>query len=109
MNQTDRPSPVEFNYSALETVICGESVVDALPRQVAALAAKRVFLLASNSLQQATDSFRDVREALGSSYAGLFHQIGAHSPRRDVLLALQAARGVETEEQLLEILQLASE
>lgn len=97
MNQITNPEPVEFNYSALETVICGEAVPAALARQASALGAERVFLLASNSLKQATDSFRDVRAALGPRYAGLFHQIGAHSPRGDVLKALQAARDVDAD------------
>ena len=97
MNQIANPGPIEFNYSALETVICGESVPVALARLASELGAERVFLLASNSLQQASASFRDVRDALGFRYAGLFHQIGAHSPRRDVLQALQAVRAAEAD------------
>ena len=96
---TDSPTPeaIEFNYSALDTVISGVSVADALAKRTVELESERVFLLGSNSLSGATTEFSEIRGALGSRYAGVFHQIGAHSPRKDVLQALQAARDAEAD------------
>ena len=88
---------VEFNYTALETVLCGVSVASALQEQVDKAGAKRVFLIGSNSLSEATNGYEDIRNALGSRFAGLFHQIGAHTPRKDVWAALVAVRGANAD------------
>ena len=79
---------MDFNYSALETVVVEKSVNTELPRLADKLSAERVFLFASSSLSKATDGFAELRVALGNSYVGLFNKIGSHTPRDDVLAAL---------------------
>ena len=71
---------IEFNYTALETVVSGEAVASALYTQIERLDAKRVFLVASASLSERTDQFDSIKQALGGHFAGLFNQIGAHTP-----------------------------
>ena len=41
---------MEFNYSALDTVVSGESVIDSLPILIDRIGASRVFIVASNSV-----------------------------------------------------------
>jgi len=90
-------SGIEFNYSALDTVFAGVEVASTLPALIERAAAQRVLLVASNSLAQATDEFAELQAALGASCAGLFHDIGAHTPRSDVMRTLQAARAVDAD------------
>jgi len=88
---------IEFNYSELETVFAGASAPTALAALVERLGAQRVLLVASNSLSQALDDFTELQAALGTNFAGLFHDIGSHTPRSDVMRALEAARGTHAD------------
>ncbi|MDD9890444.1 MAG: iron-containing alcohol dehydrogenase [Gammaproteobacteria bacterium] len=88
---------MEFNYSALETVVVGESVQNALPRLVEKLGAKRPFLVASSSLSRATNEFSELQSALDGNCVGLFDQIGSHTPREDVLKVLAAVRNTDAD------------
>lgn len=88
---------LEFNYSALDTVLCGSAVASRLSGQVDKLGCERVLLLASNSLSNKLDQCAELRAALGDRYAGLFDQIAAHTPRQDVMQGLQFAREVEAD------------
>ena len=96
---TSAGTSIEFNYSELKNVFAGASAAATLARLVERLGAQRVLLVASNSLSQATDNFTEIRAALGSNFAGLFHDIAAHTPRSDVMRALEVAR--ETDADLL--------
>lgn len=88
---------VEFNYSALENVFTGASAATVLASLVARQGARRVLLVASNSLGRATDDFAAIRAALGVNFAGLAQDIGSHTPRSDVMRALQMAREVDAD------------
>ena len=88
---------MEFHYSALETVVTGEPVVDALTVLADKHGAKRILLIASSSLATCTDQFADLQEQLGSRCVGLFDQVSAHTPREDVLAAIQTARKVDAD------------
>ncbi len=126
---------IQFDYTALNTVISNAATSRALAAVVEKNDYRRVFLIASTSLSAATAEFLEIREALGDRFAGLFTGIGAHTPRKDVLRALAAARNagadvlvslgggsiidacktvqlaidqdIQTEDQLLEYAQLA--
>ncbi|HAJ76048.1 MAG TPA: hypothetical protein DCM64_06290 [Gammaproteobacteria bacterium] len=97
MHKTVVTNPDEFNYSALDTVITGESVLTALPRLVNRMGVERVLLVASASLATHTNQFAELQERLGTRCAGLFDSISAHTPRDEVLVALQAARDVDAD------------
>lgn len=88
---------IEFKYSALENVFTGASAATVLASLVARQGARRVLLVASRSLGQATDEFATVRAALGANFAGLYQDIGSHTPRSDVMRALQMAREVDAD------------
>lgn len=88
---------MEFNYSALETVVLGKSVNSELPRLADKLGGKRLFLVASSSLSRATNQFSQLRAALNGRYVGLFDRIGSHTPREDVLSALAAVKDAEAD------------
>lgn len=96
---TSAGASIEFNYSELKNVFAGASAPATLASLVERLGAQRVLLVASNSLSQATDNFTEIQAALGSNFAGLFHDIGAHTPRSDVMRTLEVAR--ETNADLL--------
>ena len=87
----------EFKYSALEAVVCGESAASAVARLAKALGARQVLLLASRSLSDATDEFRELRQSLGSRYGGSCTGIGSHTPRGDVMVALKQARKIQAD------------
>lgn len=88
---------MEFNYSALETVVVGESIHTALPRLAERFGARRLFLFSSSSLSQVTDQFSELRSVLNENCVGLFDQIGSHTPREDVLKALAAVRNADAD------------
>ena len=88
---------MEFHYSALETVVTGEPVADVLRVLADKHGAKRILLIASSSLATYTDQFADLQERLGSRCVGLFDQVSAHTPREDVLAAIQTARKVDAD------------
>jgi alcohol dehydrogenase class IV len=92
MNLSLELESIQFNYSALESVNSGAAVTSVLPGLVELMGAERVFLVASRTLSQTTGEFQALEDILGDHYAGLFTEIGAHTPRADVLKALQAAR-----------------
>ena len=97
---------MEFNYSALDTVVSGESVKDSLPILIERLGASRVFIVASNSVSQATDEFAEIKVRLDSKCVGVFDQVGAHTPREDVLRVLNK---VQASEAAFEVCKLSTE
>lgn len=94
---TSAGTSIEFNYSELKNVFAGASAPATLARLVERLGAQRVLLVASNSLSHASDDFTEIQAALGSNYAGLFHDIGAHTPRSDVMRTLEIAREADAD------------
>ena len=88
---------MEFNYSALDTVVSGQSVNAALPELIERVGASRVYLVASNSLSQATNKLEELKTHLGDKCVGLFDQVGTHTPREDVLRVLQKVRESEAD------------
>jgi alcohol dehydrogenase class IV len=86
-----------LGLTATERVHMGRRVADALAEEVHTLGAKRVFLLVSTTLRNATDEIGEIEAALGDSVACVFDGIKAHAPRSDVLAALEAARAAETD------------
>jgi len=86
-----------LGLTATERVHMGRRVADALAEEVQILGAKRVFLLVSTTLRNATDEISEIEAALGDSVSCVFDGIKAHAPRSDVLAALEAARAAETD------------
>lgn len=97
ITQTTDKSGIEFNYSALKSVFVGADAGQTLVSLVSRLGAKRVLLVASNSLSTATDEFAAIQSVLGEKCAGLIHDIGSHTPRVDVMRALEVARASDAD------------
>ncbi|NKB55604.1 MAG: iron-containing alcohol dehydrogenase [Alphaproteobacteria bacterium] len=81
-----------FQYTAIDRVRYGSPFDEAVAAEAAQLNANRVFVLASGTLVQETDSVDRLKEALGPKYAGLYDQVGAHTPRTAVVEAANMAR-----------------
>lgn len=81
-----------LTFMEIERVIFGRPCAEALREEAERLAAERVFLLVSTSLNTQTDEIAKVREALGRRFAGEFDGMPPHTPRDVVLEAAAAAR-----------------
>ena len=86
-----------FVFSAIERIIYGQPVAQALRAEVERLGANRVFVIVSGTMNRTTDEGAKVRDALGSRYAGLYDRITPHIPRESVLEAAHAARSAGAE------------
>jgi maleylacetate reductase len=81
-----------YRFPPMESVVYGRPFADALREQVEASDAHAVFLLASGTINRETDMVDQLRRALGNRLAGVHAKIAAHTPRRDVVDAANAAR-----------------
>src|SRR5512134_2096714 len=83
-----------IGLTALERVHSGRPVATALAEEAERLGARRVYLVASNTLNHKTDEIEKVRRALGAKLVGVFDRVRPHVPREDVSAATVAAEAV---------------
>jgi len=81
-----------YSYPATSRIAYGTDFARALTRELELTGEQRVYVLASGTLARSTDVLERVREALGRRYAGVYAEIGAHTPRINVVAAANAAR-----------------
>jgi maleylacetate reductase len=81
-----------LTFQAIERIVYGRPAAEALREEAKQIGAKRVFLLASGTMNRTTDEVARVREALGASYAATFDAMPPHTPRGAVLEAARIAR-----------------
>ena len=81
----------------IERVVYGKPAHEAVAAEVARIGAKRVFLLASRTLDRSTDLIARLRAALGPAFAGQYDGMPAHVPRLAMLEAAAAARAAEAD------------
>ncbi len=81
-----------FRYPPMDSVIYGKPFADALAGEAQRLGANAVYVLAGRTLSRETDVLDQVRDALGNKLAGICTELGAHTPRNDVVAAANAAR-----------------
>lgn len=91
-----------FEYTSLKQVLFDQTMEQALTAllQNDALvrgSPARIFVLMSATLNSRADLRRRLEVALGSQLAGSCDAVAAHTPRKDVLAALQMARDVNAE------------
>jgi maleylacetate reductase len=84
-----------YSYPATSRIVYGTDIVEALTRELGLTGERRVYVIASGTLERSTDVIRRVRDALGERYAGICARIGAHTPRIDVVAAANAARAAQ--------------
>lgn len=82
----------EIVLTGMERVVFGRDAADAIVAAADRRKAKRVFLLASRTLNTTTDEVAKVRAALGPRYAGTHDDMPPHSPREAVVACANAAR-----------------
>src|SRR5215831_5588012 len=81
-----------YGFPSMEFVIYGKPAVEALVEEVRRLAAARVYLVVSRTLNTTTAEIEKIREALGSRYAGTFDSVPQHTTRTTVVTVAKAAR-----------------
>ena len=81
-----------FQYLAIERVRYGAPFAETVAAEAAQVGAQRVFVLASGTLVRETDCMGRLESALGGKYAGLYDEVGAHTPRHAVVAAANQAR-----------------
>ncbi|WFU18415.1 iron-containing alcohol dehydrogenase [Bradyrhizobium sp. CB3481] len=70
------------NFPAIDRVIYGTAASEALNEEAERLNAKRVFLLASRTLNTKTDEIEKIRRALGDKHVATFDGIAQHTTRK---------------------------
>ena len=86
-----------YSYPGTARISYGMAFEDALARELGQTGARRVYVLASGTLDRTTDVVRRVEKVLGERCVGLFSKIGAHTPRIDVVAAANSARAANTD------------
>lgn len=84
-------------YPPMDRVIYGVPLAQALADEVGRLDARAVYVLASGTLNRETDVIETVRRVLGNRLAGVCANIGAHTPRVDVVAAANEARAAKAD------------
>lgn len=81
-----------YTYPPTSRVAYGIGFEQAIADEVERACAKRVFVIASGTLSRETEVVQRLASALRGGHAGQCTSIGAHTPRRDVVAAANAAR-----------------
>ena len=86
-----------YSYPATSRIVYGTGFVEALTHELDLVDARRIYVLASGTLERSTDVIRRVQDALGGRLSGICARIGAHTPRIDVVTAANAARAAQAD------------
>lgn len=84
-----------YAYLPLERVVFGQPAAQAVAEEVARIGARKVFVVSSRSLSRNTPVIRQMADALGPKYAGLFDECIAHTPWPSVIAAANAVRAAD--------------
>ena len=79
-------------FTRMERVIFGQPASASIVSEAQRFGAKRVFILASKSLNRETDAITEVATALGDRFAGVHDEMPSHSPRSAIVACANAAR-----------------
>jgi len=82
----------EIVFTGMDRVVFGRPAAEAVTEAAERLGAKRVFILASATLNQKTDVVTRIAAALGPRYAGVHDDMPGHSPREAVVTCANTAR-----------------
>jgi maleylacetate reductase len=80
-----------IELSPMQRVYSGRPAAEALAEEVERLGARRVFVVASNTLSRKTEEVAHLKRALGAKFVGLHDSIAPHVPREDVIAGVVAA------------------
>src|SRR4030088_3077485 len=90
--ETNMRAAGSYQYPSMDFVIYGKPASEALREEAERLNAKRVFLIASRTLNTKTDEIEKIRKSLGDRYAGTFDGVPQHTTREVVVQAAAHAR-----------------
>jgi len=79
-------------FGAMDEVVFGRPVSEAIVEQLNRLGAQRAFLMVSGTLNRQTDEIENLRRVLGPRCAGTFDAMPPHTPRAAVIAAADQAR-----------------
>ncbi len=79
-------------FGAMDEVVFGHPAATAIVEQADRLAAQRVFLMVSGTLNSATEEIEAIRRALGARCVGTYSTMPPHTPRSAVIAATEQAR-----------------
>ena len=68
-------------YPTMESVIYGKPAAEALREEAERLDARRVYLIASRTLNTTTDEIEKIRKSLGDRHAATFDGVPQHTTR----------------------------
>ena len=74
-----------YQFPPMDAVIYGKPAAEALREEAERLNARRVFLIASRTLNTKTDEIEKIRAALGDRYAATFDGVPQHTTREAVV------------------------
>jgi maleylacetate reductase len=86
-----------YQYPTMESVIYGKPAAAALREEAERLGAKRVYLIASRTLNTTTDEIEKIRAALGDRHAVTFDGIPQHTTREVVVKVARHARDAKAD------------
>ena len=81
-----------YQYPTMERVIYGKPAAEALREEAERVGAKRVYLIASRTLNTTTDEIEKIRKALGDRHADTFDGIPQHTTREVVVKVAKQAQ-----------------
>ena len=81
-----------YQFPPMDQVIYGKPAAEALREEAERLDARRVFLIASRTLNTKTDEIEKLRTSLGDRYAGTFDGIPQHTTREVVVRTAREAK-----------------
>ena len=81
-----------FVFSNLQRMVFGRPAAESARAEADRMDARRVFLMASRTMNRTTDEVQKMRSALGDRYAGIYDAMPSHTPRDAVIEAANAAR-----------------
>lgn len=88
-------NPGQHEFLPQDRVVWGRPAAEAVSDEAEKRNARRVFVVASKTLNRQTDVIGKIRNALGDRFAGVFDEIREHTPRDSVIAAVKAARAAE--------------
>jgi maleylacetate reductase len=86
-----------YQYPTMESVIYGKAAAEALREEAERLGAKRVYLIASRTLNTTTDEIEKVRTALDDRHAATFDGIPQHTTREMVVKVAKHAKDTKAD------------
>lgn len=84
-------------FTEMDEVVFGTPAAQAVASLVESAGARRIFVMASGTLNRETDEVERIRAPLGDRCAAVFDRMKAHTPRNPVVEAAELARAADAD------------